>query len=633
MERQSDVTLINMPYGPLFVPSMGLGLLKAALSRCGIGSRTYYFNLQFAAIIGEKLYLKIQDETYPYDLVGEWTFTGALQEEVSESEVQAYVEQVLRGHGRIRPHSYASLEPYSETLIQQIVAVRQTAEAFVETCLQQVIEQQPRIVGFTSTFQQQVASLALARRIKSLLPETFIVFGGPNCEGVMGQEMIRQYDFIDAVVSGEADFVFPELVQRVLAARPLTDLSGVFSRARPASRTALPMLNELPGKPPMIEDLDVLPIPEFDEYFDEFDRQFNGNSRKPSLLFETSRGCWWGEKHHCTFCGLNGGTMTFRSKTAQRAMDELTYLTERHPGHSVNVVDNILDMTYFKDFVPLLAERQLGLNLFYEVKANLRKDQLRLLHQAGITAIQPGIESLSDQVLQIMRKGVKALQNIQLIKWCKELGITPYWHLIWGFPGESAQEYEQMRELIPLLTHLPPPNGSGPIRVDRFSPNFDQSAELGLMNLSPYPAYQHVYRLKRDALMNLSYYFTFEHRDDVDVLSYVKPFLKEVMQWRRCHGESALIQMDKGNRLLIWDWRPIAKQALTVLTGHRKFAYQACDQMRTARQVMELWQKESGASITLANFDEALEELTASGLMIKRDELFLALALPAPSNG
>lgn len=633
MERQSDVTLINMPYGPLFVPSMGLGLLKAALSRCGIGSRTYYFNLQFAAIIGEKLYLKIQDETYPYDLVGEWTFTGALQEEVSESEVQAYVEQVLRGHGRIRPHSYASLEPYSETLIQQIVAVRQTAEAFIETCLQQVIEQQPRIIGFTSTFQQQVASLALARRIKSLLPETFIVFGGPNCEGVMGQEMIRQYDFIDAVVSGEADFVFPELVQRVLAARPLTDLSGVFSRARPASRTALPMLNELPGKPPMIEDLDVLPIPEFDEYFDEFDRQFNGNSRKPSLLFETSRGCWWGEKHHCTFCGLNGGTMTFRSKTAQRAMDELTYLTERHPGHSVNVVDNILDMTYFKDFVPLLAERRLGLNLFYEVKANLRKDQLRLLHQAGITAIQPGIESLSDQVLQIMRKGVKALQNIQLIKWCKELGITPYWHLIWGFPGESAQEYEQMRELIPLLTHLPPPNGSGPIRVDRFSPNFDQSAEMGLMNLSPYPAYQHVYRLKRDALMNLSYYFTFEHRDDVDVLSYVKPFLKEVMQWRRCHGESALIQMDKGNRLLIWDWRPIAKQALTVLTGHRKFAYQACDQMRTARQVMELWQKESGASITRANFDEALEELTASGLMIKRDELFLALALPAPSNG
>jgi len=41
-------------------------------------------------------------------------------------------------------------------------------------------------------------------------------------------------------------------------------------------------------------------------------------------------------------------------------------------------VDNILDMNYFKDFIPMLAERKHGFNLFYEVKANLRKDQLRL---------------------------------------------------------------------------------------------------------------------------------------------------------------------------------------------------------------------------------------------------------------
>ena len=29
---------------------------------------------------------------------------------------------------------------------------------------------------------------------------------------------------------------------------------------------------------------------------------------EPELLFETSRGCWWGERLHCTFCGLNGTT-------------------------------------------------------------------------------------------------------------------------------------------------------------------------------------------------------------------------------------------------------------------------------------------------------------------------------------
>ena len=46
----------------------------------------------------------------------------------------------------------------------------------------------------------------------------------------------------------------------------------------------------------------------------------------PTLLFETSRGCWWGAKSHCTFCGLNGETMAFRSKSPRRALDELEQL-------------------------------------------------------------------------------------------------------------------------------------------------------------------------------------------------------------------------------------------------------------------------------------------------------------------
>jgi radical SAM superfamily enzyme YgiQ (UPF0313 family) len=41
---------------------------------------------------------------------------------------------------------------------------------------------------------------------------------------------------------------------------------------------------------------------------------------------ETARGCWWGAKHHCTFCGLNQNDMAFRAKSPQCAMDELVHL-------------------------------------------------------------------------------------------------------------------------------------------------------------------------------------------------------------------------------------------------------------------------------------------------------------------
>ena len=112
-----------------------------------------------------------------------------------------------------------------------------------------------------------------------------------------------------------------------------------------------------------------------------------------SILFETSRGCWWGERSHCTFCGLSDATMPFRGKSARRAVDELVHLTNRYPGCAVVGVDSIWNVRAFDDFLPELVARRLDVELFYEVKANLKKAQVRLLRDAGVRVIQPGIRA------------------------------------------------------------------------------------------------------------------------------------------------------------------------------------------------------------------------------------------------
>ena len=163
------------------------------------------------------------------------------------------------------------------------------------------------------------------------------------------------------------------------------------------------------------------------------------------VVVETSRGCWWGAKHHCTFCGLNGDTMAFRSKSPARAFDEIDGLTRRHGIDKVGCVDNILDMDYVATLFPQLAASGLQLELFYEVKSNLRYDQLLTLRHGGMRQIQPGIESFSDQVLQLMDKGVTGLQNIQLLRWSEELGIDCAWNLLAGFPGETSRNTSAWR--------------------------------------------------------------------------------------------------------------------------------------------------------------------------------------------
>src|SRR5439155_6611144 len=253
----------------------------------------------------------------------------------------------------------------------------------------------PKFVGFTSVFQQHVASLALARRIKRALPDTFVAMGGANCEGVMGAETVRQFPFVDAVVSGEGELVFPELVRRALAGEPVSGLVGVRTPARVGAELAF---GRFPNAP-TVQNLDDLPEPDYDDFFAEFGKSRYARNWQPGIFCETSRGCWWGEKMHCTFCGLNGGSMAFRSKSARRAIEELSGLTKRHPGCDVQLTDNILDMGYFKDFLPELVARKLDLDLFYETKVNLKKEQVCTLASAGIRRIQPGIESLGDGVL------------------------------------------------------------------------------------------------------------------------------------------------------------------------------------------------------------------------------------------
>ena len=623
MRPTADVVLVNMPFGNLLMPSIALGLLKAAIAPTGASSRTFYFTIPFAEQIGVALYLKIAvGEPAIPDLAGEWIFSGSLFTEQSVDEVDRYIEEVLRGHARGHSKTNDDQEPITEAFIENILWARSKAEPFLEACLERVIDCRPRIVGFTSSFQQQVASLCLAKRLKAELQDTFIVFGGANCEGPMGKEVVRQFPFVDAVVSGEGDSIFPEIVRRIMKEQPVSGLRGVFC----PGDSRFQLLNEPLQNAPIVENMDSLPIPEFDEYFEQLRRSSLGEGLQPRLLFETSRGCWWGEKHHCTFCGLNGQTMAHRSKTAYRALNELDHLTNRYPGNPVSVVDNILDMRYFKDFIPMLAERKLGVELFYEVKANLRKEHIQLLRDAGITSIQPGIESLSDSVLELMRKGVSALQNIQVLKWCKEFGIRSEWNLLWGFPGEPPDEYHRMADLIPLLTHLTPPRYATSMRLDRFSPNFYESQHLGLKNLSPYPSYAYVYPFAAQAIANLAYFFTFEYETNQDVQSYVKPLAKQIATWQEVHDKSDLFYVDKTTFLLICDFRPAAIRPLIVLTERERFFYMACDEIRTARQILELWNSQFKEPITVATIRDALEEFTAKRIMVKKDVSYLSLA-------
>jgi ribosomal peptide maturation radical SAM protein 1 len=247
-------------------------------------------------------------------------------------------------------------------------------------------------------------------------------------------------------------------------------------------------------------------MPDYDEWFAAIEASPIGEYVTPFLYVEGSRGCWWGEKHQCTFCGLNGSLIDFRSKPADRFWDELTHLVECHRVLDVMTADNIIDMAYYRDLLPRMAASGWDLRLQFEAKANVRAEQIALLAAAGVCAVQYGIENLSSHVLKLMDKGVTAVTNVRVMRDNEDHHLTVKWNYLYGFPGEQPADYLSVIEQMPALTHLQPPMDACRIALERFSPYFDRP-ELGFGRRSPAEFYRYVYDLPDGELMDLAYFF------------------------------------------------------------------------------------------------------------------------------
>jgi ribosomal peptide maturation radical SAM protein 1 len=476
-----------------------------------------------------------------------------------------------------------------------------------------------------------VPSVVLANLLKERDPSMAIMFGGANCDGPMGAALHRAFPWVDVVVRGEAEQVLPGLVKDLLAGGPVRPQPGLCYRG-PDGPVVIPQdaAQALP--------LDEVPAPVYDEYFDRLARssfaaELSADVRLP---LEGARGCWWGARSHCTFCGLNGAAMAFRTKSPDRVVREITALARRYGRLDFQAMDNILDLRYLRDALPRFRDAGYDLRLFYEVKPNLTWDQVGLLRAAGVDWIQPGIESLSTPILRLMRKGVTAFQNIRFLKWCAEYGIGVFWNIITGFPGEPPEEYARMADMVPSLTHLEPPH-FGHLRLDRFSPYHERPEAWGIEVLGPLPHYRLVYPVPEDVLGDLGNAFEHRHADGRDPATYVAPLRGAVAAWRQ-NTETAFraLRYRRGPGFLtVRDRRPGLEPADYTLEDLEAKLYLACEDGATAGEAWASLGPAGKEELDAEDVREFLDKLVRLRLAYEEGGRYLALALPAslPEHG
>jgi len=331
MSDKVHVALVNMPFSYSKYPSMQLGTLSALLKSKGIPVDCHHLNVRFAHKIGVPLYEMICEKR---TLFGEWILSYLLfRDNPKRAEYPRLFKPVFE--------QVAQESGLPVSFFEDMAAG--TAPQFLTWALTAIDWGQYKIVGFTSTFDQNVASLTMAKLIKDLYPDVTIVFGGANYDGEMGLEYFRAFPFIDHVVVGEGEEVFPELVRYLLAGKVGT-VPGSVSYREEAAIAFTPNHS-------LFSDFANTGPPDYDDYYHhllaELGEAAQGLDR--ILLYEGSRGCWWGEKHHWTFCGLNAQSMKFRAKSSEQVAQEMAYLSSRYDTARFRLVDNIVDMKYVEN--------------------------------------------------------------------------------------------------------------------------------------------------------------------------------------------------------------------------------------------------------------------------------------------
>lgn len=585
----ADVCLIQMPYSTLYTPSLALGILKSCLIQNGFSCRVFYGDIKFADAIGYETYEKFLNKRIIYQFA-EMSFTenvwhseeiNALTELRKENCQQTYLEEIVYPlEGKANAEEYAGIMAAAQKVIPE----------YLKNLAADIIKEKPLVVGCSSNFQQNNASFAILREIKKAAPHIITIMGGSNCALEAGQVIASEVEWIDYAFSGEGEYSIPEfcrLVRKYGKDIPVTELpEGVMSKQTAERKAVFPKTM----------NLDDIPLPDFSEYFEEVNKASWMNKEWISLVAESSRGCWWKEKQGCTFCGLCMENGQYRKKSTERLLNELLLQSRRYGIKRFFLTDSILSnemLSEFPKMVDALPENP-GFLLFAEIKSNMSPEELKNLKRAGFYAAQPGIEAIQDDLLRLMNKGNRAIRHIEFLKSAQQCKMKLSWNLLFGFPGEDEKWLEETLNLIPSLTHLPPPNGAMHIIYQKYSHYYENSASYGL-NLIRLPAYDHIYGFNEALAAGTAYNFYPENQEGLNAYFALKNkggiyklLTEAVSDWRvRYYTEGDCLQMIcTAGQLEIMDLRACAKHSYYEFSGEEKELYLFCDSPKKERDII-----------------------------------------------
>ncbi len=301
----------------------------------------------------------------------------------------------------------------------------------------------PTLIGFTAYQSTMERIRFYSRFIKSKYREIVVVLGGPQIVG-MPLSALESLPDIDALVHGEGEIVFLDLIKSVENRESLTSVAGLSCREQGSI-----FRNE--NLPVLPDDLDTYPSPYLDGIL-------NLQGKDTAILF-SSRGC----RHNCLFCitpSVCKGRLRYHS--VERVLQEMECLNrqgiKRFWFADPNFTEN-RDRT----FEILKRKKQQGIEtpFWLQTRSDLVDEELlKALKEAGADTIAFGLESGSPEVLKKTKKGITLERVQQNIAYAQSIGLETELFTIFGLPGEKVEDARSTISFVKSL-NIPIESNSG----------------------------------------------------------------------------------------------------------------------------------------------------------------------------
>jgi len=281
----------------------------------------------------------------------------------------------------------------------------------------------PHIFGFSVLTAALKNSIDVSKKLKELYPDSMIIFGGIHPSAL--PEEVLSHAHIDLVVMGEGETAITELYRHIKEGRDFRHLENIaymHDGKIIKNKRAMP-----------IEDIDKMPSFPYHRF----------NEKKYDLgIVMTSRGC----PYDCIFCSNRVVTgKRYRFRSTKSVMDDLDTIYHRYGKKHIAFWDDNLLVSKDRIYNLLSEIRKAGFNKKVTFTFQARADNvdnviLKDLFNAGFESIFFGIETSSNRLMKILKKGESLEDCRRAVAMAKDIGFIVGATFIYGIPGETHKE-------------------------------------------------------------------------------------------------------------------------------------------------------------------------------------------------